>query len=136
MNYQPFRYSLKVWLTSVLVAPAIYIIVQGYIELLDKNTSYKDYLNPGMYLVVAIFELIASFVIWLLFWGIIELIVRFCLIPKLKPWLIFVSGILLTIVPLQFMSGNDLILDYNNWLFIPMMANMFCIGCGCWIYKL
>jgi uncharacterized membrane protein HdeD (DUF308 family) len=135
MNFRALDFTLRVWLTSVLVAPAIYIIVQWYVDSIN-NVANREYLNPFMYLMVVIFELIFSFVIWLIFWGIVEAVVFYCHTKELQRWLIFISAMILTIVPLALLGDFESVIDYKNWMFTPMVANALCIGCGCWLYKL
>jgi uncharacterized membrane protein HdeD (DUF308 family) len=136
MDHRSLKFSLKVWLTSVFIAPAIFIIANTYVESFNKHTSYRDYFSPGDYLFIFFFELISTFVLWLLFWGIIELVLWYCHNQQFQRWLIFIPGLLLTAIIPLLLADPGSILNFNNFMFIPMMANMLCIGSCCWIYKL
>jgi hypothetical protein len=136
IKFRAFYFSLRVWITTVLVAPALYAIIQAYIEFLNDTYSHQIHFDPSIYLFMVILELIFSFVIWIMFWAITEAIVYSYPNEEVKRWLIFSAAMLLTIVPFIILAGFTTITDPGNFMFTPLLTNAFCIGCGCWIYKL
>ena len=136
INFRIFYFSVRVWLTSVLVAPALFMVIQAYIDSLNHTYANPTYFEPGMYLFMVVFELVTTFIIWLVFWAITEAIVYCIGLEELQRWLIFVTGLLLTIVPFMVLVGFPVLINPRSDMFIPMLANAVCIGCGCWFYRL
>lgn len=134
MAYRNLKFSLKVWLTSVIVAPALYTGIEAYIDSLN-NTYSQIYFNLIIYMFMVGLEFILSFIIWIMFWAITEAIIYCNPHNDVKRWLIFIVAILLAILPFIVLVGLPLLINPGSDMFIPMLANAFCIGCGCWIYK-
>lgn len=132
MKNPSFRYSLKVWLSSVFVAPLIYIIAVWCFS----SNNYDPKPEFELYPIFIFFELIFSFVTWLIFWLIIELAKPYAENNTRKKWLIFTAGIVLTTCNfLPFMLPLDHTL-YSNMFFHLMLSNCFCIGGGSLFFKL
>jgi hypothetical protein len=132
MKYYSLRYSLRVWLTSVLLAPLIYIIVQW---VLSSNRFDPDSVL-GFYPIIVFFELIFSFVTWLIFWGITELTAIFLMKKSLRKWLMFIAGISLTAGTFLLFSLPVNSFSFNDISFDLMLSNCFCIGIGSWYFRL
>lgn len=135
MAYRNLKFSLKVWLTSVIVAPGLYTGIEAYIDSLN-NTYSQIYFNLIIYMFMVRLEFILSFIIWLMFWAITEAIIYCNPHNDVKRWLIFIVAILLAILPFIVLVGLPLLINPGSDMFIPMLANVFCIGCGCWMYRL
>lgn len=136
MTINTFLYSLKVWLTSVAVAPVFILFAFS----LNNNLGYhsigeqlENYLTS--YFIFAILELVLSFLTWITFLIIIQVTTFLTLSPLLKRLLIFICAIILTATTLLLLFP----LDFSNIQFEDitiLLSNCFCIGAGCWFYKL
>ena len=134
MKYASLKYSLKVWLTSVVIAPVLYSVL-GAILYPSYRLGMQTVINfLTDYLGMVLFSLWFSFVTGLIFWLMVVLIVRFCYDENLKKWWIFLIGISLTIGTFTFALGP--------WTLVPdkfgllLYANCACIGWGVWFYRL
>lgn len=128
------KYSLKIWLTSVLVSPGVHFLGLYLSQQVDisgvRNNAiwiFKEYI----FLVV--FQLIFSSVTWFVFCLMIALITRFLKHRFLQTILIFAIGIILTISTFYLTLPDVEMVNRLNTL---MYANCFGIGCGVWYYKL
>jgi len=137
MKHNAFIYSLKVWLTSVLAAPALFVLISFLIDGTDKWGIFNENSNgPFFYFIFVIFGFIFSFITWITFLLTIVLIKRYCTDDQLKKWLICFSGILLTIATFCLVMGpKDLFNDSDGFSNL-MYANCACISWGVWFYKL
>ena len=136
IKLRTFYFTFRVWITSVLVAPALYTTIQAYIEYLNNTYHRQIQFDPSIYFLMVILELVFSFVIWIVFWIMSEAIVYCYPTEEVQRSLIFSAAMLLTIVPFILIAGFTAITDPGNFMFIPLLTNAFCIGCGCWLYKL
>ena len=89
-------YSFKVWVTSVLVAPILYLVLR-----FCQNANYQistNVLNQELeiYIVYVVFGGIFSFCTWLLFTLVIKIIVTFCSSIAQINYMIVVAGVLLS----------------------------------------
>ena len=128
MKYNSYQYSSRVWLTSVIVAPAFFNIIQyGTQSEYIHNWTITSILS--MYSVWVLLEFIFSSVIWLIFWGIIALIAWY-FEDKTGTimWLVFVAGMLLAIAPFAlFCFLSDGGGDYND----PFFPEIAISNCAC-----
>lgn len=135
MIYGPLKYSLKVWLTSVLASPVLFTLILCVRQL----TDISDILSRGigivsMYIFLVIGQLLFSIITWLAFLLLIIIIKRFKIQECLRTTLIFVTGIILIVGTFYLMLAPfDLLLDDLANL---MYANCIGIGWGVWYYKL
>jgi hypothetical protein len=129
MKYSSLSYSLKVWLTSVLLAPLI-LIVCFLPKSADFNTMFQ------IYLIFTIASGVFSLITWLTFWGVANLAYHY--IPdKIKRKLIICfSGIILTIITflLIFLLEDDMSRSLEFTIII--LTYCFCIGAGSLFYNL
>lgn len=132
MKFYSLFYSLKVWLSSVFLAPLVYLFIQWWFS------SKHNYADPifELYPIMVFFELIFSFFIWAIFWGIIEISGMFLMNSLIRKWLIFIVAILLAAStflvlcwPVTYSSFNDIFFDVG-------LCNCVCIGSGCWFFRL
>jgi hypothetical protein len=134
MTSTTFLYSLKVWLSSVAAAPLMF----AFVIVLEKSSgiaSYRDNLASqlSLYPIMLFFELLFSFITWLLFMLITATIVYFCSI-KLQKLLIPIACILLTIGTFRIALFNGGFGGDSEFLWL-MVCNCICIGAGSWFYK-
>jgi hypothetical protein len=100
MNYRIFNYCLKVWLTSVVVSPILYILIEVIV-----NPGYFESTPGGMaFILFSIpYGLILSIPSCLLLLVLIYVFNRMSLsISTRKIWL-SITGILLTLIPFVIM---------------------------------
>jgi predicted membrane-bound mannosyltransferase len=136
MIYNSFKYSLKLWLTSVFIAPLLFLVL----VLFQKGVHDSEFLKSipesvFMYVMLLGFEVKSSALLWALFTGIIIINLVFSFKTKLKEWLIVLAAILLCIgasmvkvSPIGFFGKTD---DFSL-----MLCNCACIVWGVWLYKL
>lgn len=122
MTYHSLRYSLKVWLSSVFLAPLIYDIIQFFF-----NRSQPDTIT-NLYPVVILVELIFSFFTWLTFWGITVIARRFLDKRYLRRILLSVIGIILTIGTFVLITFPNILISINDIAFSLTLSNCICIG--------
>lgn len=129
-------YSLKVWLTSVVVAPAFYLIILNSIHIQQPPGTEHDGWSWFTYALCVVFGLLFSFIIWFVFLLIIMLVSRFATNIKTAKCIICITGVVLTIAIFRAtLFNNGFVSDGDNFMYL-MLANCFCIGFGSWIYKL
>ena len=132
MKFYSLRYSLRVWLSSVMVAPLIYIIIQSYTGA-DKFNSDA---GMGMYPIIVLIEVMFSFATWLVFWGITELTAIYLTKPLIRKWLLFGVAMLATIGTFLLIARMDIRISIHDITFDMMLSNCLCIGAGCWFFSL
>ena len=134
------KYSLKVWLTGVVVAPFL-ILIFIYCQDYSLSMNFKESILPGLgiYLICIVFELVFSFITWIVFMLAIRLIIKLPCTALKKTMAIFITGILLTVatfasimLPLGFFDNNSDI----GFTIAMIGCNCACIGFGVWFYKL
>jgi hypothetical protein len=133
------KYSLKIWLTSVMVAPLSFLMIE-FIQEYPPRQDIVELFSSGItvYAALMLFHLIFSAITWFVFTAVIGLVVLIPANTGLKTCIIFIAGVLLTagtffatILPInayQLMQDKELI--------ILMACNCLCIGGGVWFYKL
>jgi len=134
MQSNSFVYSLKVWLTSVALAPIIYLCIEACIK---KNyyASFTAFLNEqiGIYVMCILFGGLFSLLTWLLFF----VIIKFVIIYLNRAWgikyLLSLIGALLTIGTFAIFFP---VLDVHTEFFYLMVANCICISGGSLYYHL
>ncbi|MGZ3751970.1 MAG: hypothetical protein ACXVB0_22030 [Mucilaginibacter sp.] len=132
MSYYSLFYSLKVWLSSVLLAPIIFII---------KNCCFNGLpADPEsiaqVYFIMAIISGILSFITWLTFWGITVITGRYFANMLQRKLILSFAGIFLTITTFVLIFTSDYASPFSGLPLDVMLSNCFCIGAFCWLYKL
>jgi hypothetical protein len=129
MFIKAVKYTLKVWLTSVLGAPFIFIIITLYMQGNSWSPAESGSLAPvEMYILYTLFQAVFSFPTWSVF-----LLLTYGALAVIRPFsaaviTIILAGIALTI--LTFMA-----LYLTDDLYILMICNASVIGCGAWFYR-
>ena len=134
MQSNSFSYSLKVWLTSVTVAPVIFYSIDA-----STNRYYPNFgnhlSNEFPFLIICIILCgVFSFLTWVLFLFIIKGLIASCPSPPLIKHLIAVTGVVLTAG--TFASAMPEAFNVHNGFFYLMVANCVCIAGGSYLYKL
>ena len=136
MEKNVFRYSFKVWITSVLVAPALYIIASALLHYstIDFGANSPDNVI-GVYVIFTFCGALFSLVTFLVFFLFVWIASNICR-PAPRKIFIFLSGSILTAVTFIALFGINLAFSPHDDLCIIMYANIFCIGFGSCFYKL
>ena len=137
MTSNTFSYSLKVWLTSVVSAPILFLLIEisrGKLSWQAPGVIIGSVFN--MCLFYAAFELFFSLLTWLLFYIVISVLVRYILRPRLRMTIIALAGIVFTIITFRVTLLQDGFFNDNNNYLGLMICNCFCIGAGSLLYKL
>ena len=136
MIYNSFKYSLKLWLTSVFIAPLLFLAL----VLFQKGAHDSEFLKSipesvFMYVMLLGFEVKSSVIVWMIFTAIITFSLLFSFQARLREWLIVLAAILLCIgasmvkvSPIGFFGKTD---DFSLTL-----CNCACMVWGVWLYKL
>jgi hypothetical protein len=136
MIQNSFKYSLKLWLTSVFVAPVLFLVL----VLFQKGVHDSEFLKSipesiFMYVMLLGFEVKSSVTVWIIFTAITAFNLLFSFKTRLREWLIVLAGILLCIgasmvkvSPIGFFGKTD---DFSL-----MLCNCACIVWRVWLYKL
>ena len=137
MTVKTFLYSLKVWLTSVAVAPAIFFVITFCTDSITHNQVIDgQHIGPLMfeYAALVIIELIMSFITWLIFLTITQLTISYKINPTIRRWLLFAAGIFLTIATFSvvLLPGDGV--DISTIIIKIMLCNCLCIGWGSLFY--
>ena len=133
MQANSFSYSLKVWLTSVVVGPVMFFIIDLCIN--KQSLSLGRYINDApYYFLYVIFGGVCSFPTWVTFLLIIKgLIASFPSSRQLKHP-VAVAGALLTAGTFAFFGWRAF--DVHNNFFCMMLAYASCIAGASYFYKL
>lgn len=137
MTFNIFKYTLKVWLSSVACAPLLYVIImffkggitgQGFRETVSSVISLWSF--------YAILELFFSAATWLVFSITVILLVRYIPNEGKRIWATFGSGILLTVITFRVTLLQDGFFNDNSIFIYMMLSNCFFIGAATWFYRL
>lgn len=132
MKYRVLPYTLKVWLTSVAVAPLLQIIVQLITRIPYKFDSVRDVIVYLLYMLVCgwLFSIPCWFLLWLSAWLTNQFTgnIRFVKIT------LTLAGVLIALLPFVSYAGDSLP-HYTNPDFIWVMFYPITIAVGIWVYK-
>jgi len=135
MKYYLLPYSLKVWLTSVLLAPIIFLFIDYFTSPRAQNNSQTDIDSLiQLYLAFVIAGAILSFITWLIFWGVAILTCRHTTNIIQRKLIMFFMGIILTILTFLLLFSSDE--AFSSMPYGIMLSNCFCIGAGSLFYDL
>jgi len=132
-----FQYSLKVWLTSVVIAPLLFIIFT-YGPQVDYCRNLQQVLSSGLfyYVFFACLELAFSLLTWLVFLLVIQLVTMCIYKPIIRRLLICIAGISLTIGNFMIVLSPRELLNFGDGPATIVLFNCLCIGGGVWYYKM
>lgn len=137
MNSNIFQYSLRVWLTSVVGAALVYVLI---VLVKEPNISQSFWPAAGSFfsdwLFFAGFQLLFSLATWLIFYLTILVIVRRVHRHRNRLWMISATGILLTVITFKVTLLQGSWFHDNSGFAYLMLADCFFIGAGSWVYEL
>ncbi|SDE54855.1 hypothetical protein SAMN05216464_107119 [Mucilaginibacter pineti] len=133
MHSNSFIYSLKIWLTSVFLAPLIYIVVTSFKEnYQDLGTLISNQFSN--YVMCVFFGSLFSFFTWVLFFLTVKITTLHASSIKQSKSIISLIGALLTVGTFAlFLSPS---ISIHDDFFYLMVGNCICISGGSWFYKL
>jgi hypothetical protein len=129
MDRQYLLYTVKVWLSGVLVVPAIIAIIYW---LPGSNDSLPGSAIITFYLLLAALEFMFSFFTWLTFWALTMLTIFYIDNRKRRRWLVFIIAIALTVITFAAFSWLMFSILFDSISLALMLINCVCIGCGAW----
>ncbi|MDB5091529.1 MAG: hypothetical protein JWR09_5523 [Mucilaginibacter sp.] len=135
MLLNSFKYSLNVWLTSVVLSPVLYLIIQNYRETAAHHATDGETVIL-IYTLVTIVGFFFSIVTWLIFLSVIMLVGRFITNEFAARSTICIAGIVLTVATFMLTLLQSGLFNDNEGFVYLMLANCLCIGCGTWFYNL
>ncbi len=133
MKYRVLPYTLKVWLTSVALAPVLQIIVQLITQIPYKFNSLRDVVVYLLYMLACgwLFSIPCWFLLWLSAW----LTNLFTGKIRLIKIILSFAGVLIALLPFLSYAGKSLP-KYDNPDFIWVMFYPITIAVGIWMYAL
>jgi len=133
MKYRVLAYTLKVWLTSVAVAPLLQIIVQLITGVPYRFESVRDVVVYLLYMLIC--GLLFSTPCWFLLWLSAWLINQFTANIRFIKITLTLAGVLIALLPFVTYAGDSLP-NYTNPDFIWVMFYPITIAAGILIYRL
>jgi len=135
MNTNSVLYSLKVWLTSVVLAPVIYLII----SVCQSQNHYLSSFNfiseqVSTYVMFLLAGGLLSFITWILFIFIIKIITLYFQSVNIIKSIVAISGVLLTFGTFAVFMPMP-INPYNDFFYL-ILAYGGCIAGGAYFYKL
>jgi len=132
-------YTLKIWLTCILVAPVIFLLI-----LLIKNytliTDFLQLITFGLLLYsgLVILQILFSFITLLIFIAVVRLVLFVPVDGIVKTIMICIAGIVLTSATffVTILHEKTFVEWSNGEFFNLMFCDCICIGFGVWYYKL
>ncbi len=124
-------YSLKVWLTSVLLSPVLYIVL---IVIKNFDVSLRLYSFGSTYILLVLFSFLFSFLTWFVFFLIIMVISNYACSETIARVIICITGMTMTAATFRLTIFQNGFTISDIYIYL-MFANCFCIGAGSWIYK-
>ncbi|HEY4328004.1 MAG TPA: hypothetical protein VGN20_28730 [Mucilaginibacter sp.] len=128
---EAFIYSLKVWLTGVILSPVLFTAI----DIIIHRNIYYDYQNAlGFIGYSIVYGLILSIPSWLLLWLAIIIVSKWGVAIELKKVALTVAGAVLSLLPFYLLFHND---DKSSDKDVCTWATTYClviIG-GIWFYK-
>ncbi|OKS89360.1 hypothetical protein [Mucilaginibacter polytrichastri] len=133
MKYRVLHYTLKVWLSSVVLTPLIQIAVQLITQVPYKFNSVRDIAVYFVYMLVCgwLFSIPCWFLLWLSTW-LSNLLTSN---TRLIKTIITGAGILIAILPFVTYAGKSLP-QYDSTDFIWVMLYPLTIVTGIWVFRL
>jgi hypothetical protein len=135
MTTNAFKYSLKVWLTSILITPIPIFILPFYNNSPWSKRDFIEslYIFSIMYLVIILLELLCSFITWIAFWLAVHLITISSIQTKTKFRAIFLTAICLSIITSSIFLS---LLGFDVLFLMLAIGNCACIGWRVWHHRL
>jgi hypothetical protein len=134
MKYYPLVYSLKVWLTSVLLAPIIVFTIESLDSIKAKDFSLSFlWTSLQLYFAFILLGSILSIITWLIYWLTSILTYQYTTNIVHRKLIMSLMGAVLTVLTfLLFFSSGDI---FNGFPIAIMASYGFCIVGGSLIYS-
>jgi len=133
MTYYSLPYSLKVWLSSVFLAPLIFIATDYCFH--PKSTDLDSIIQT--YFLFTIVSGVFSFVTWLIFWWAATLACYYIPDRIKRKLIICFAGIILTIINFLIVSlEDDMGISLDHTIIYIIIPYCLCIGAGSLFYNL
>jgi hypothetical protein len=124
-------YSLKVWLTSVVLSPMLCLLIDSFTK--HSQTNLEG--GIGFILFSILYGLILSALSWLLLWGFSYLLLQFSITTVTRKVILSFISSFLTIIPfLLLFSRDDGFPDAFTIIWTLSYAVVIVIGV--WYYKI
>jgi hypothetical protein len=137
MLLNSFKYSLKIWLTSVAITPLLFIVMSFQQDDVLQKDIYKLISDTTyLYFMIFAFELLFSFVTWVIFLIIIQLTVTYVKTRITRVIIISLAGILLTMGTFMIILSPSDVFNVTRGFGAIFLCTCFCIGAGSWYYRL
>jgi hypothetical protein len=132
MKYDSLSYSLKVWLTSVLLAPLIFITTDYCLhpKPMDSDSIIQ------VYFIITLVTGIFSFVTWFIFWGAATFACHYIFDSIKRKLIMCFTGIILTICTFLLILLPDSTFSFSSVPLDILLSNCLCIGAGSLFYNL
>ncbi|MDB4921182.1 MAG: hypothetical protein JWQ54_3165 [Mucilaginibacter sp.] len=129
-------YSLKVWLSGVIVVSAFYFFILSYHREASPTGNGFDESTGIVYFIIIAIGLLTLFITWFGFMIVIMLVTRFAQDLTIARWIICITGILINVVIFIIEKHfRDIFRDRDDFIYL-MLANCICISVGSWFYRL
>jgi hypothetical protein len=134
MKYYPLLYSLKVWLTSVILAPIIAFTAGSLHSIKTKDFSLSFFWTSlQLYVTFILLGSILSVITWLIFWLTSILTYQYTAKIVHRKLIMSLMGAVLTILTfLLFFSSGDI---FHGFPIAVVASYGFCIVGGSLIYS-
>ncbi|PAW93102.1 hypothetical protein CKK33_06190 [Mucilaginibacter sp. MD40] len=135
IRFHELAYSLKIWATSVLLAPLICFLIEAIV-----HSSVFFSVNEALscYPYIVIFGGMCSFFTWIIFFLLIRLSVTVIKSIRLIKYVIAATGVVLTfltiLIPVWLLSDSPF--ELNIAMIELLAGNCICIVGGSLIYEL
>ena len=123
---KPFIYSLRVWLTSVLVGTLIFFFIGHPTD--DSSMTFWGYM-----IVVCVYTLLCSSVSFFIFWAATAWLTKRHLPRNRQRWIMTFVGVLLTVLPFPVLFGRN----HPDWWMMAEVASCYVVPivAGIWLFK-
>jgi hypothetical protein len=131
MKTYPVLYTLKVWLSSVLAAPYIGMILE-----FSGSGSHREIMDMlCLYIIIIVVETALTFFVWVVFWGLTEIMVRTMSDVRDIRLAASLTGLVIASLICWLIDSDDPF-SFKDIVFDVALGNCFCIFAGCWYFNI
>src|ERR1700740_61225 len=105
MASSALKFTLKVWATTVLGSPLVYLLELQLAQYEDIGQTVNHAFLPW-YIENVVVGFIFSFITWLVFWFVVCIILFYALNLSLQRLLVFLCGVVLTASNVILVTGD------------------------------
>jgi Co/Zn/Cd efflux system component len=123
---KPLTFSLKVWLTSVVLGTLIFYFIGHPTD--DSSMTFWEYILVGL-----LYALLLSCVSFFVFWAALTWLTKRPLPKTAKRWITTFIGLILTAAPFPILFGGN----HPDWRMMSEFASCYAapIVAGTWLFK-